>query len=287
MFYWIYDVPTWYLAFLLAMLFVGFTWVGTILIRPFLRLLVRRQPNLNDLVGYILGAYGVFYGLLLGLIAVATYENSSDAEATVEQEAAALSALYRAVSHYPEPERSPLQAALRDYTRHVIQDGWPAYRRGVNPPESVAKVTAFQDLLYAFEPRTKGQELVHGETLRLGSEWVNARRLRLGQISAGIPPVLWYVVFAGAVLNIILIWAFEMRLALQLILGGLLALFMSMMVFVIAVLDNPFRGEVSVGPDAFVVVYERIMKPAGAGDAPEAPPASPPALPAASAAARP
>jgi hypothetical protein len=44
-----------------------------------------------------------------------------------------------------------------------------------------------------------------------------------------------------------------------LILGGALALFLGIVVFLIAALDNPFRGQVRVGPDAFQLVYESLM----------------------------
>ena len=33
------------------------------------------------------------------------------------------------------------------------------------------------------------------------------------------------------------------------------------MIFLIAALDNPFRGQVSVGPDFIALVYETLMKP--------------------------
>jgi hypothetical protein len=33
-----------------------------------------------------------------------------------------------------------------------------------------------------------------------------------------------------------------------------------LLIFLTAAMDNPFRGEVSIGPDAFVVVYDQLMK---------------------------
>jgi hypothetical protein len=42
----------------------------------------------------------------------------------------------------------------------------------------------------------------------------------------------------------------DMEVHVHLILGGALALFLGIVVL-IAALDNPFRGQVSVGPDAF------------------------------------
>ena len=71
MFYWIYDMPTWTMVLMVCVIFVGATWFGVIFIRPILRVFVGRQPGLNDLVGYLLGAHGVYFGILLGLLALA------------------------------------------------------------------------------------------------------------------------------------------------------------------------------------------------------------------------
>ena len=66
--YWIYDIPTVAAAGLLAALFVGICWTGTILFRPIVRSLVHHQPGLNETVGDFLQYFGVIYGLLLGLL---------------------------------------------------------------------------------------------------------------------------------------------------------------------------------------------------------------------------
>ncbi len=43
------------------------------------------------------------------------------------------------------------------------------------------------------------------------------------------------------------------------LLGGTLALFLGMVIFMIAELDNPFRGGLSIGPDAIQQVYDTLM----------------------------
>ena len=62
-FVWIYDIPPGRLALLLIGLFVGFYWLGVIFVRPILRQFVKNTPGANDIVGYILSCFCVFYGL--------------------------------------------------------------------------------------------------------------------------------------------------------------------------------------------------------------------------------
>jgi hypothetical protein len=40
----------------------------------------------------------------------------------------------------------------------------------------------------------------------------------------------------------------------------MLSFFVGVVIFMIAAMDNPFRGEVSVGPDAFELIYTSLMK---------------------------
>src|SRR5262245_31341627 len=123
MFYWIYDISTESVAALFAAVFVGFTWLGIIFARPILRLFVGHHAN--ELLGYVISCYCVFYGLLIGLVAVAAYQNFTTVDTAVANEAASLEALYRDVTTYPEPTRSAAQSILSEYTQFVIEESWP------------------------------------------------------------------------------------------------------------------------------------------------------------------
>jgi len=62
-----------------------------------------------------------------------------------------------------------------------------------------------------------------------------------------------------------LVSLFDMELHVHLILGGIFSLFLGMMIFLIAAMDHPFRGEVSVSPDAFQSIYNSLMRPKESG----------------------
>jgi hypothetical protein len=258
---WLYDIPTMMLAALFAVVFVGFTWLGIIFVRPFFRLLLRRQLGLNDLVGYILSSHCAFFGLLLGLLAVAAYQNLSDVERTVNREAGYLRSIYRSVTSYPEPVRSQTLPLIREYTRYVIEDAWPQQRRGIVAAEGTSRMNAVQEKLFGFEPQTKALELVHTQTLTQFSAMAEVRRARIQSVDTSIPAMMWYVVLVGTLITILLVWMLDMRLLPHLLLGGVLAFFLSTVICLIFVMDRPFRGEISVGADAYKAVYDRMPAP--------------------------
>jgi hypothetical protein len=225
-----FGIPTIAAVGLFAAVFVGVCWLGTILLRPWIKSRVHRNAGLNELVGDFLQYFGIIYGLLLGLLAVATYQNLSDVAKVVGSEASSLAALYRDVSAYPEPARAEFEDLRRDYTRYVIEEAWPLQRQGIVPPGAVKKVAAFQARLVLFEPQTKSQEVLDDATLRQFNTFYEYRRARLYSVNAGIPTLLWYTVAVGALLNMILIWLFDLRLGIHLLLGGILSFFLATMI---------------------------------------------------------
>jgi len=50
-----------------------------------------------------------------------------------------------------------------------------------------------------------------------------------------------------------------MEIHVHMILGAVLASILGVVIFLIAALDNPFRGKVSVGPDSIALVYETLL----------------------------
>jgi hypothetical protein len=234
--FWIYDIPPHRLALLSIAVFVGFYWLGVVFLRPFLRPFVKNTPGANDIVGYILSCFCVFYGLLLGLIAVTAYQNVSEAGANVTREAAALSALYEDVSRYPEPHGQNLRWLLRDYTRYVIKYAWPLQQKGIVPQEGT----------------------IHAEALRQFNHFLECRRMRLFSVKSALPASMWYVMILGAVLNIAICWLFDMRFVTHLVLGGILSMYLGTMMYLIVDMNQPFRGDVSITAEAFETLYRRM-----------------------------
>jgi len=102
---WIYDVPLRQLAVQMAILAVVAMVVGILLVKPILRLLMGAPPDLNEAIGYGTAGFSLFYGLLLGLLTVAAYQNNERVKQAIMTEATSLGALYADMSSYPEPIR--------------------------------------------------------------------------------------------------------------------------------------------------------------------------------------
>lgn len=254
----IYDLPSWTVAFLFAATFVGVSWLGALFIRPLLRLWIGKRQNTNDIIGYVLAFVSVIYGVLLGMLAIVTYQNLAQADEVSTHEAATSAALYRDVSSYPEPIRAQLGKLLTEHTKYVLAEEWQMQRLGLLRSKN-EKLTEFQRVLMSFEPKSAGQQIMHEAAVQQFNKLVDHRRMRLHLADTRIPAIMWYTVVMGALLCMILIWLFDTSLMAQLLIGGLAAFGMSTMICLSALMDNPFRGELGVSPAPFQAVYDSLM----------------------------
>lgn len=207
-----------------------------------------------------MSSYGIFYGILLALIAVSVYENFQRVDEVVLNEVSSLGALYRAFSSYPAPIAAELQEELRQYTQGVITVDWPAMQQNIIPTEGSTRIDALQGTLFAFEPTTAGNTAVHSQAMGLFFQFLEDRRARLEETKLALPSLLWAVLGVGAVLNALMIALVESRsLRIHLIMSGLIALFVAMLVFVTASMDHPYSGAISISPEMYENLLDQLM----------------------------
>lgn len=257
---WLLDMPPEDLARLLTTTLVLAAVGGILFLKPVLRLLIgRADPTINETIGYGTASFSLFYALLLGLLTVAAYQNREAVEQDVQAEAGALGALYADMGFYPEPLRSQMRAQLRDYALFTIHKDWPAHRTGEVMNGGANRVDALRLRLAGFEPVGPGQEVVHAETVAAFGDFAQARQQRLNGVITRIPDVLWQAVLVGAAINLLIIILLRIKVVAHAVLGTISAFFLGVVLFVIAYLDDPLRGEAGLDPDPFQLLWDRQM----------------------------
>ena len=264
MFYWVYDLSPLLAGPMFAIVFACLTWATLYIFRRFLKSIFHRDAKNNELVGLMLSNFSVLYALLVGLLAVAAYQNLTEVSTLVNNEASSLGALYRDVQAYPQPTRGMLQNDLRDYTRFTIDRAWPDQQQGIIPTEGTHRMTRFADDLTHFIPSTKSEEILHAEAYRQFNLYQTLQSSRIANVSLGIPSVFWAVVVVGSAITILLLAMLDIGIVAHVWMSGLLSAFLGLVIFLIASMDHPFRGSVSVKSAPFEDVYQSIMAPDGA-----------------------
>ena len=253
-------LPLWLLAIILNVWLMGFVLVGLWVFRRHVLPLLQINFNNAYYVAPLMQSSVLLYGLIAALTAVGAWTRYSNVSSVVSAEATAITTLWRDLGGYPEPLDGSMRDVLRGYTDQVINGAWPQLKRGQIPSEGVEWMDRLQNLLYAFEPATEGQKVLHAETLRAFNHLVEQRRQRLDAAQGALPGVLWFVLLGGATAGLTLglfYYVENARLQACMLLG--FAASLSMVLLVIFALDTPFTGEISIGPDSYQLIYDQHM----------------------------
>ena len=217
----------------------------------------------NGAIAGLLAALIGIYAVAAGLTAVAVWSNTGDAASNVGREAAAINVLYHDLGGYPQPLQDESRRALIRYTEYVIDHEWPLHTRGEAPSGVLKMMDDAQRALFAFEPATEGQKILHAQALQAYNRLLETRRLRLQAVTdTALPGELWVVVILLGSIAIsscflLRVDSFAMHATITILVAAPIALIL----YFIAVTDRPFQGGVSVSPEPYRAVLERIMIP--------------------------
>ena len=256
---WLNSLTAAELALVFCCFFIVISFIGIAVLHPPIRRMVHAKRQANDIVIFVAANYGLVYAVLLGLLIVATFQNTKDLQDHIAMEASSLSTIYNTADTYPEPLHSELRAQLRDYIHYVLDKDWPAHRNARVLLGGDHRLQLIQKELFSFEPTDKSQDVLHGEMMRYFNAMNVSRQQRLSAVFSSIPDALWYVLIIGALVTIIFMWMLHMDLVPQLLLSGITAFFLGIMIFLIYAMDHPLQGAVSVSPEPFQSVYDLTM----------------------------
>ena len=259
---WLYEVSQPAAALIMVVFIECVSLAGLVLVRRHLLPRLHYHDGANDAVSGTVQAIGVFYGITVGLIAVGVWNTNSNASELVSKEAASIGALYSDVSGYPSPLREELHAKLREYTVFIIEQAWPAQKRGEGQTitNGIWIVHDFQQKLYSFQPANISQSILHAETLRSYNTFLDYRRLRVDAVGGGLSDVMWVVIWVGAAISIGIAYFFNIPdVKLHVILVALMGGFLAMVLFMIIINDKPFYGHVSISPDPYKLILQRVI----------------------------
>jgi Protein of unknown function (DUF4239) len=259
-FFWVYDLPTWQFALMTIGFFVFIAIAGLFVLRKFITSRIMPQAH-NDVVSFFMAGLNAIYGITLGLIAVGAWENFNDIDAKVSMEAATMGAIYQDSKLMPAPLRDSIKMELKEYVRYTIQDAWPQQQKGILPKGGTERLTRFQNSLSKWQPENEFEKIVLSTIFTKYNELIVYRRLRLQATSQGLPSAVWYVIFFGAFLNIVICWFFVTdKFRVHIVMMTLFAALLGSLVFLVAAMDNPFRGEFSVSTEAFEIILENMSR---------------------------
>jgi hypothetical protein len=257
---WFYDLPAAVSLPAFVVTFVVASLGVLLVLRPVVRRLAGDREEWDRVLGYAIASFGLFYGILLALVAVSVYQNFTTVQNDVLTETSTLTALYRDVGGFAPDQAAPLQDALRQYVHVVITRDWPLQMQDIVPNDGTVAIAEFQKNLLALEPRSQGDQALLGQTIQEFNAFVAARRDRVADAHLALPSLMWAVLWAGAVINAIMLGLIQVkRLPIHIVMAGLIAIYVGLLIYEVASMDHPYSGAIAIGPDDFRLLLTQVM----------------------------
>jgi Protein of unknown function (DUF4239) len=231
------------------LLFVAVAVGGLVLVQRLVPLELRQAHN--EVAGFIYAVLGVAYAVLLGLMVVAVWQDWQSAQDTATEEANELTAIFWIAHALPEPEGHHIQELARDYARVVVREEWPLMKHGKSSPEAWKLLDEMRASTETLHPTNDGQTVLFDNEIQRLHELGDARRARLLQAEEGLPAILWVVLLVGGVIEVGFTYLFGLQsTTVHVLMVAALALIIGLVLFTVAALDYPFKGDIHIGPEA-------------------------------------
>ena len=257
---WFYTTSAWITLPLFVGGFVLVSCLIVVALRPVVQRHITDTGEWDRTLGHVIGTFGMFFGILLALVAVSVYENYAATRDVTVEEAGKLGALYRATAGLPDDVGEQMRAELDDYTVTVIEEDFPDQRVGILPEASLEQVNVVDELMHTVEAETLTEQAELKQVLEAYEGFLDARRARIDATALALPAMFWLVIWVGAAVNAVLIAFMSVkRLRMHLLMAGLLALFIGLVIYVTADMDRPYAGNVAVDSGSYQRVYEQIL----------------------------
>lgn len=250
----IYSLPSW--AFISAATIGSCVLVSLLLPLMRTRLSRNEQISHNDVAGPILTTIGTVLAVMMSFMVIDVWQEYDGAAQNVQMEASAVSDLHHLADGFPSGVRVRLKDKLDTYVRDVLTIEWPEMKHGGESREAHNLAYDVLAIITAFRPVNGADATIQSTALSTTMKFLDARRQRIHDNRQGIPIVLWAIMLVIGAITVLFAFYFRVdRPKAQVVMLVALTIVISLTFTLIAELDYPFRGDVSISPSAFEHVY--------------------------------
>jgi len=208
----------------------------------------------HDVSGFVYAVVGVIYAVLLAFVVIVVWEQFRGANQVAEDEAMHLSNVRQLAKVFPDSVSKLISSDVEAYAKSVIEREWPAMAERHADPQTYAIAKRLWNTFYSFRPAPQEQAF-YNESLRELTSFNNARRLRIIGMDGTIPPIMWTLLLGGGFICVAFTYLFATpRPLTQYMITGLLSAMIVVTLFLIAEMDHPYEGGMSLKPDGFEFV---------------------------------
>jgi amino acid transporter len=256
---WLIEQPIIISFFIICTFSVGISLIGLWFIRK--KFPHDRIKENHETASVIFNAYGLLYAVVVAFVVYVTWGTYDKATMDVELEANELMNMYYLSNAYPETVKADLHKQLLDYTKEIVESEWPMQAAGEVSPAAGNKVQNLWNSVLSINTRMNIDENICRSTFETMKRVTDYRRLRMFAIKQNVPGIVWAILLIGGILSVICTYFFGMKNALpQYLLTACFTIIVTLMLYLIYVLDHCFAGTNAISNQPLKMVIEIMMK---------------------------
>jgi hypothetical protein len=204
----------------------------------------------HEVAAIIFNAFGLFYGVMVAFVVFVTWSGYSDATKSLQMEANEVADIFHSTETVPEPARTVIKKALMDYLTSVYYDELKRMDQGEVTLHARGTLHALMTVFYQADDKYFPNRELYAETLKRLNNLAQDRRLRIFAASDTVPLAIWLVLLVLGVFTVLYTFFFGMKnIRTQYVITTTLTVAITLILFLIYVLDHPFMGASKVSAE--------------------------------------
>jgi hypothetical protein len=235
---------------------------GMILVRC--RVSLDTLGSYHEVAGYLLSVVGTLYAVLLGFVIVDAMQHMQDVRGLVSMEASGLANIYLCSEGLPAEKRDKIRALCHQYAYDVINDEWATLRQGRYSQKTFHSVFILWKEITTLNPTTPREQTIHTQLVSEICSMTQNHRTRVLNATRGVAPVMWVVLIVGGIFTVIFTYFFGVAdIRVQALMTVLVAMTLSLNVYLVFVFGNPMATDLGIQPGAFqldLTIFDNFSK---------------------------
>lgn len=204
----------------------------------------------HEVAAIIFNAFGLFYGVLLAFVVFVTWNGYDEATKNLQLEANEVADIFHITQVFPQPAGESIRQTLLEYVTSVYDDELKRMSDGEISLHSNQAMIKLINEFYQLNENSVPNREIYAEALKRFNNLAEYRRLRIFAGNNTVPPVVWLVLLVGSVISISYTYFFGMKnIRAQYLIAGSLTVTITLILFLIYVLDHPFTGTSKVSAE--------------------------------------
>lgn len=213
----------------------------------------------HEVGSFIFNAFGLIYAVLVAFVVYVTWSEYNDSQKNTDLEVIKLTNVYNFSNTLPDNVKQQTLVLLNEYINSVINEEWKELADMKHSENTTLKYKNLVTYLVTLNSDSLNNKFAYHEMLMQLDKAGECRKTRIFDSVNNIPSIMWFVLIFGALVTIIYTYFFFTKnLNHQFVMTSTLTVLNTMILYMIYVFDNPYRGYLKLKYSALIHLLDLI-----------------------------